>query len=622
VAHTVIGVLPEGFSFPADAALWIPLAVRAEPGLSYTRPVIGRLRSGVAAEQARAAWEALATTLPVEGPPTGWLPQLIPLKDAIVGDVRTPLLIFSGAVGLVLLIVCANLSNLLLMRGLARRQEILTRLSLGAGRPRVVRQLLGEAAVMGVVGGAAAVLMTSLTVPALLAVVPAGRLPRAGEIQVDGSVLAFTFALAMMVALVVGLLPAVQATRGDVSASSRELAQWTTPGSSRLRHALVVAEVAVALVLLVGAGLLVRSFIRLRAVEPGFRPERVMTMTVDLPSSTYAQLPGLQAFHGQLLRSLSALPDVTSAGAVNWMPFGDVVISGDLLLPDGRGDQAIKAAVTPGYFRAMGVRLKRGRDFADADRTGAPGVVIVSERVARRLWGREDAIGRRLSIESRPAERDWLTVVGVVDDVRQGSLKEEPGPAIYQPYQQVTRPFFLTRMTFVVRTSGHPQRIAPAMRAALRDLDPHLAAHSIASMDDVVGRTIAEPRFQTHLLAVFSGLAVVLAAIGVYGVLAFSVTERRREIGIRVALGADAAVLVRMVLHRVLVLATYGIAAGIAGAFAFSHVLRGLLFEIGPTDAPTFLGAAVGLTAVALIAGWIPARRAAAVDPVTILRAE
>jgi predicted permease len=624
VTRTVVGILPPGFSFPAETALWTPLAIRIEPGMSYTRPVIGRLRPEMTRQQAQAAWETFAGGLPIHNDPTRskWLARIIPLKDAVVGDVRAPLLIFTGAVAVVLLIVCANVSNLLLMRGVSRRREIVTRLALGAGRPRLVRQLLTETAVMAFGGGIAAMFITLVSVPILLAVVPPERLPRAAEIHINGWVLAFTFALAIGGGLIVGLMPAYHATRTAVWAVWREETLWTTRASNRFRNALVVGEVALALVLLIGAGLLVRSFLRLSAVDPGFRPEHVMTMTVDLPQSTYSAVPRLRAFHQQLLGSLSTLPNAIAVGAVNWLPFGDMSITGDLQLRDGRDSWATKAAISPGYLRAMGVRLESGRDFTDRDHAGAAGVVIVSESLARQLWTNEEPLGQQLSIESRPIETDWLTVVGVVDDVRQNGLKEDVAPAVYQPYQQARNPFFLSRMTFVVRTDGDPRRIAPAMRTALRTVDDDLAAHSIMSMEDVIGRTVAEPRFQTRVLAVFSILALVVAAIGVYGVLAFSVAERRREIGIRIALGAERTALVRMVLRRVLILAVTGVVLGVFGALALSRVLTRLLFEISPTDVPTFVSAAALLMGIALLAGLVPARRATAVDPVMALRAE
>jgi predicted permease len=543
-----------------------------------------------------------------------------------VGSVRKPLLIFAGAVALVLFIACANVSNLLLMRTLARRQEIATRLALGAGRGRVLRQLLTETSVLALVAGVAGTLVTLVSVPALLSLVPAGLLPRDNEIAIDRWVLAFTFAVALISGLVLGLLPALHGTREAVAGPWRDSATWSTRRSDWLRHTLVVGEVALALVLLVGAGLLVKSFLRLTAVDMGFQPARVMTMTVNFPHSAYPTAAHLHSAHQRLVESLATLPDIVAAGAVNWLPLGDMLITGDVHVRKARplppNYRPTKASISPGYLSAMGIGLLRGRDFNDRDRADSPGVVIVSDAVARQLWPGEDALGQQLSVEDRPTTADWLTVVGVVPDVRQTGVKDDLAPALYQPYLQVKRPFFLGQMTFVARTSGDPGPLASAMRTALANTDPTLAPDAMGSMESLVAGTIAEPRFQTRLLVVFSALALILAAIGVYGVLAAAVAERRREIGIRIALGAQPTALVRMVLQRVLLLTACGVVLGLAGALALTRLLTRMLFQITPTDATAFAGAGAVLVAVALIAGLVPARRASAVDPVAVLRAE
>jgi predicted permease len=319
------------------------------------------------------------------------------------------------------------------------------------------------------------------------------------------------------------------------------------------------------------------------------------------------------------------MADVASAGAVNWMPLGQLVMRGDVRVEGSRQVPdflVTKAAISPGYLRAMGIRLARGRDVSERDVMGGPRVVLVSEAAARRLWPGEEAVGRRLSLASRPTAADWLTVVGVVDDIRQGGKKEKIAPTVYQAYSQVTQPFFLNRMTFVVRTAGDPARVAPAMRTALRAADAHLAPQGIASLEDRMAGTLARPRFQSRLLIAFSLLALTLAAVGVYGVLASSVAERQREMGIRIALGAEKLTLVRMVLRRAVLSTLTGVILGGAGALALTGVLRGMLFEIQPTDAPTFGAAALLLLAVGLIAGLVPASKAAVVDPLMSLRAE
>jgi predicted permease len=623
--HTVVGVLPPGFAYPAQSALWTPLAVQLSPRLSYIRPVIARLEPGTTPEQAQSAWETFTSNLPAQRGATGKpVARVIPLKDAMVGTVRRPLLVFAGAVALVLLIACANVSNLLMISTLSRRQEIATRLALGAGRGRVVRQLLTETAVIALLGGLAGALIARVSVPALVALAPAGLLPRDGEIQIDGWVLAFTFGVALVSGLVLGLAPALQGTRrGAIPGADRETA-WSTRRADWLQQIFVAGEVALALVLLVGAGLLVKSFLRLTSVEMGFQPAQVMTMTVSFPESAYPTAATLQRAHERILDAIGTLPGVTAAGAVNWLPLGDMQVGGDVLLRDPvpPNYRVTKAGISAGYLSAMGIGILRGRDFNGADAAGAPGVLLVTDSVARRLWPGEDAVGQLMSLEDQPSASDWLTVVGVVADVRQTGVKDDLAPAVYQPYQQVKRPFFLRQMTFVARTAGDPGPIAAAMRTTLHGADPSLAPHSMGSMQSLIAVTIAEPRFQTRLLVVFSGLALLLAAIGVYGVLAASVADRRREIGIRIALGAGRTTLVWTVLQRVLILTLCGVTLGLAGAFAITRVLAQMLFEITPTDATTFFGAGTLLVAAALAASLVPARRASSIDPISVLRAE
>ena len=627
VAYRVVGVLPPGFSYPANAEVWTPLTVRADPHLTFTRPVIGRLKQGVTRDQAQAAFAALATNLTTDDrEKLESVAQVTPLKDAVVGDVRRPLSIFMGAVAFVLLIACANVTNLLLMRAVARRQEIATRLALGAGKGRLVRQLMTETALLSLGGGLAGLFVALVGGHALLSLVPTGILPRDAEILADGWVLAFTLAVAVLTAVVLGLVSAFQATRQDLSGTLREGPTAATRQSHRLRHALVVAEMALALVLLVGAGLLVKSFLTLRAVDPGFKPQHVMTMTLDLPAPRYRSAFDLTTFHDRLLASLSPLPDVVSAGAVNWLPLGGMLLRGDIVVEDRRPlprDYIVtKASISPGYFPAMGIRLLDGRNFTDRDGAKAEGVVVISEQVARLIWPKGDAIGKRISLESNPTPQDWLTIVGIVEDVRQGGLTHNVVPAVYRPYSQVTRPFLLNRMTFVVRTAGDPQKIAPMMRSALRSLDKDLAPQSVATMEEVIAGTIAESQFQTRLLSVFSTLALVLAAIGIYGVLAASVVERRREIGIRMALGADKAAVVGLMMRRTMLLTGIGVILGTAGALAVTKVLAKLLFKVTPTDVATFTIAAGVLVVVAVLAGLLPARQASSVDPLIALRAE
>ena len=624
----VIGVMPPEFQFPSDAGLWLPLEVRLDPHNSFLRSAVGRLKPGVSRQQAQSELEAFVRGLPPgRGRDRGAMTaEILPLKDVLVGSIRKSLLVFAGAVAFVLLIACANVANLLLMRAAGRQQEIALRAALGAGRWRLVRQLLTESVLVSLGGGAAGLLLAVVGVPALVAMAPAGKIPRLEEIHIDRWVLAFTFGIALLTGIVFGLAPAFQATRRELHESLNHSGQALTGRTAGLRGALVVFEIAMALVLLTGAGLMLKSFMRMRAVNPGFRPENVLTMTVDLPDSVYRTPDDLKAFHERTLDRLAGLPGVVAAGAVNWMPLAGPLIMGDFQMEGGRklppGFLADKPSVSPDYFRVMGIRLLAGRYFGAQDTAAVPGVVIVSRTVARRLWPGEDPVGKRISMEDHPTAADWLTIVGVVADIVQSDLRKQPSATVYQPYVQVPQPFFLSHMSFVLRTGFSPQSMAPAMRAVLREVDKDQPAQSVATMEEVLGATIAEPRFQGRLLAAFSMLALVLAVIGIYGVLAYSVAERTHEIGIRMALGAEKNAVLGMVLRRTLALAAAGIALGTAGALGVTRVLEKFLFEVTPTDPAVFGLVAAVLAGAALMAGLVPARRATRVDPVIALRYE
>jgi putative ABC transport system permease protein len=628
IGRTVIGVMAAGFEFPNRAEVWTPLGIRIDPNNSFTRPVIGRLRAGVSRRQAQAELETFAQRLPVRAGENDKdaTAQIIPLKELLVADIRGSLLVFAAAVGFVLLIACANVANLFLARAAGRGQEMAARSTLGAGRWRLVRQLLSESLMVALAGGAAGMLLAFWGVPALLALAPAGKMPRMEMIRVDGWVFAFTFGLSLLTGIVFGLAPALQATRRDVRESLNQGGRSMTRGHDRMRSALAISEIALALILLTGAGLLLKSFLRLRAVHPGFEPANLMTMTVDLPDSTYQEAAQIRAFHARILAELSRVPGVRAAAAVNWRPLSEFLTMGDFQVEGGQklpqGYVVDKPSVSPGYFKAMGIRLVRGREFAEGDNETAPGVVIVSESVARSLWPGEDSVGKRISMEDHPKPGDWLTVVGVVEDVKQQGLGKKSDPAIYQPYLQVRRSFFLSHMTFVVRTGSNAQSVAAAMRAVLREADRDQPVESIASMDSLIATTTAESQFQARLLGAFAMMALTLATVGIYGVLAYSVAQRAREIGVRVALGAQSADVLRMLLRGTLALVCTGIAIGVAGALAVTRVLEKFLFEVKPSDPATFATVALTLACAALAASCIPARRALKVDPMVALRYE
>lgn len=628
IGHTVIGIMPPGFAFPSGADLWTPMEIRTQPGSSFRRPVIGRLKAGVSPQQAQSAWETFAAALPLGfgGNRDEFAARVTPLKDVIVADIEKSLLIFVGAVVFVLLITCANVANLLLIRAASRRQEITVRAALGASRWRLIRQLLTESVLVSLAGGAAGMLLAAAAVPALLALAPEGSVPRVDQVRLDATAVLFTLGLSTLTGIAFGLVPAFQSTRRDLRESLAESARTLAGGHERLRGALVVSEIALALVLLTGAGLLLKSFVRLHTVDPGFQPENVLAITVEMPESKYTTPAQLHAFHEHTLAGLTALPGVASAGAVNWLPLGPLLMRGGFQLEGGSelpaGYSVDKPVISPGYFPAMGIRLLSGREFTERDNQTAPKVAIVSESVARTVWPGENAVGKRISMANRPGPGDWITIVGIAGDVRQGGLTTAPSPALYVPYLQVDRPFFLSHMTFVVRAASGPAAVARGIRGVVQGVDPDQPVETITTMESVIAGTTAEPRFRTQLLLVFSAMAVLLAAIGIYGVLACSITERRQEIGIRMALGADTGNVVRMVLRRTLLLAAVGVALGMAGALAVTRVLENFLFEVEPTDPWTFAMAAALLIVIALLAGSIPARRASTVDPLVALRYE
>jgi predicted permease len=624
-SRTVIGVMPAGFTFPAEAVAWTFYEITLDPHNGFATPVVGRLKPGVTRAQAQAQFETIARHF------SNWSSEpvvsgLLPLKELLVGDVRRPLQVFAAAVVFVLLIACANVANLLLARATRREREIAIRAAIGASRGRLLRQLLTESAWLSFAGGAIGIILAGWMVSALLSLAPPGRIPRLEHVRIDSWVVAFAVGVSLITAVLFGIAPALRITRRGSRESLAPSLRPSVRGQERLRTFLVVAEIALALVLLTGAGLMLQSFVRLRAIDPGFHPRNVMTLTVDLPQSTYPTVEKMHAFHSAFLERLAALPGVIDASAVNWRPLGTMLIQGDFHAEGSTAASANliadKVAVSPGYFSTMGIRLVRGRDFTARDNTSSVGVAILSHTVARLLESSGDAIGRRITLEDNPKPEDWLTVIGVVDDVRQWGPAQAPHAAIYQPYLQVHRPFFLSHMTFAARTDGDPLTLAPAMRSALRAVDMNQPAASVVLMENVLGAATAEPRFQARLLGMFALLAFILALVGTYGVLAYSVAQGTREIGVRMALGARSRTLVWMVLRRTLTLSAIGIALGMAGALATTRLLRSLLFEITPTDPATFTTVSIAILVAALAAGFIPAQRAARVDPLVALRHE
>jgi putative ABC transport system permease protein len=629
--RTIVGVMPRSFDFPFGAQLWVPITITLDPHNSRLRPVVGRLSPGTTPAQ---AFAELRTIIGSEDSLTKsrfqaneLITELLPVKSVIVGDVQRSLYIFAGAVAFVLLIACANVANLLLMRAATRQHEMAIRVAVGANRGRLIRQLLTESTLVAFIAGTLGVAFAVAGVRSLLALAPEGLLPRTDQIHIDGAVLAFTAGLCLLTGIGFGLVPAFRITRRDLRVSLGEGSRTLGGQRGMLRSALVVTEVALALVLLVGAGLVVRSFLRLRAVDLGFRPEHVVSMTVDLPDAKYTTARSMRDLHAEAVARMAQLPGVNAAAAVNWRPLGNALTMGDFRISDDRklprgAAWATKPAVTPDYFRVMGIRLLEGRAFSDRDDANAPGVVIFSASVAKRLWPGKSAIGERISMSDHPKPGDWLTIVGVVDDVIQQGMRQERDAAVYQPIAQVTGTFFLGHVSYAVRTDGDAGTTAAAMRSVVRGLDKDQPVEAVGTMEGLIASTIAEPLFQARLLTLFSILALVLASIGIYGVLAYSITERTHEIGIRIALGARPRNVMRMIVWRTIALILPGLVIGVAASLALTRVLATFLFQVKPTDPATFAGVGGLLAVVAIVAAVLPARRASRVDPMIALRHE
>ncbi len=620
----VVGVMPPQFQLPEESELWwanLNGSLTTMRARHFLR-VLGRLKSGVTLAQARADFATIARQLEQQYPDTnaGYGVNVITLQDQFVGSVRPALLVLLGAVAFVLLIACANVANLLLVRAAARQREMAIRAALGAGRLRLVRQLLTESMLLALTGGAAGLLLALWGVD-LLAGLGAASIPRAEHIGVDGRVLGFTFLMTLLTGLIFGLVPAWAASKTDVQEALKEGGRGAT-GRRGLRGLLVVSELACALVLLTGAGLMIKSFLRLQAVAPGFDPGHVLTMQLSLPESKYAAAPQVAAFYGQLVERVAALPGVRAAGAISRLPLaGDRSTSG--LLVEGRPSAAGQQeevhfrVVTSDYFRALNIPLRAGRELGERDKPDAPQVVLINETMAHKYWPGADPIGKRVKLGPN-AQGDWIAIAGVVGDVRNFGLDIDAKPEVYAPYQQSPQ----GRMRLVLRVNGDPLSLVPAVRAAVRSLDPELPFSQVATMEQLLARSVAQRRLSVVLLGVFAGTALLLAALGLYGVMAYTVTQRTHEIGLRMALGAQAADVLRLILKQGLALAVIGVGVGLVAALALTRVLASLLYGVSTTDPLTFVGVPLLLIMVALIACYIPARRATKVDPMVALRYE
>ena len=628
--YVVVGVAPAGFAFPEGAEAWVPLEYdeifRGRSRGAWYLSVIGRLKPGISVEHARQDVSTIADRLAKEYPDAdeGVGGTAISLQQATVGDVRRPLLVLLGAVGLVLLIACVNVANLLLARVAARDTEFAVRAALGAGRGRLLRQLLTESVLLSVLGGAVGVFVAWVSLDALVALQPQG-VPRLGEVQVNRGVVAFASGLSLVTGLVFGAFPALQMARRPTAQVLREGGRGLLGGrGDRLRGGLVVGQMALAMMLLAGAGLLIRSFSRLSHVDPGFRTENALSFRISLPESVYDSDARRTAFFEDLLPRLGALPGVRSVGGVSGLPLGGTrfnlsfEIAGRPPLPPAQQPTMEVRVATHGYFDTMGIVVRRGRGFEAGDSRGANQVVLLSEAAVTRFFPGEDPLGKHITVGWRRDPPAGGEVVGIVGDIKELGLGHENAPEVYLPSSQLPFP----SMDIVLRTSVSPLSLAPSVEATVHGLDPELPVSRMRTLEDVVARSISEPRFYMLLLGAFAGIALFLAALGIFGVMSYAVVQRSREIGIRVALGALPGDVLRSVLREALLLSGSGVALGVIGAMALSQVLRRLLFDLSPTDPGTLGAMAALLSAVALLASYLPARRATRVDPLVALRSE
>ena len=633
-SFTVVGVIPnvtDLSGMPNDTELWIPIS--HSRGFNNRRghylSVMARLKPGVTREQAQANMDAIASGLATQYPDsnTDHGVRLVPLQEQIVGDFRLALLVLLGAVAFVLLIASANVANMLLARAASRQKEIAIRTALGAGRFRLIRQLLTESLLLSALGGAAGLLLALWGVHLLVAFGPAD-LPRAKEVAIDGRVFGFTLAVSLMTGIIFGLAPALQASRPNLNETLKESGRSATgsAGHRRMRSLLVVSEIALSLVLLVGAGLLMRSFLKLQAVNPGFNPQNVLTMQISLRGPNYQKEAPVIAFYDQLLDQIKALPGVQSVATRSHLPIAldedyanlSFNIEGQLYEPANR-PIAFYNAVSPDYFRTLEIPVLKGRSFDEHDMSKTQNVIIINETLSRRYFHGEDPIGQRMTLNDKnPKEEDWATIVGIVKDTKPRALDGEPVAEMYVPFAQQPD----SSMVLMIRATNKPESLVAAVRREVQTLDKNQLVHSIKTFERVMSEAVATPRFRTFLLGVLAVVALILAMVGIYGVMSYSVAQRTHEIGIRIALGARGSDVLKLVIGHGMALVLGGIAIGLAASFALTRVMSKLLFGVGATDPMTFVVIALLLTGVALLASYLPARRASKVDPVIALRYE
>jgi putative ABC transport system permease protein len=627
-SYTVIGVMAAGQT-PA-AELWTSLGRRADHphlsnrGIAPGLIVHARRKPGVTLRQAQAEMDALASRLERQYPANqGVSIRVADLAEINVRQTRPTLLVLFGAVAFVLLIACVNLANLLLTRALARQREIVVRMALGAGRGRIIRQTLAESVLLSFCAGLVGLLLGYSGMDALVSLAPANT-PRITEVRMDGWVLAFNASLALMTGLLFGLAPASQATRANLNETLKEGGRGATGTRSYMHGALVVVQVAFALVLLIGAGLMLKSFLRLQKADLGFNPERVLSLRFALPQLGYAEPEKRLTFVAELLNRLNALPGAEAAGVTSVLPLSGSSTTATFTTEarptpaPGEASATDLAWITQDYFQALGVRLLRGRAFNDHDVENSPPVVVVDDTLARSAWPGQDALGKQIRINFGDWNGPWRTVVGVVQHVKNYGADQPSRFEAYLPHSQDP----VSGGAIVLRTTTAPATMAPAVRAQIRALDENLPVYNVQTMEDYVANQLGERRLALILLGAFALVAIVLAAVGIYGVLSYAVSRRTHETGIRRALGAQRRDVLQLIIGQGMKLATLGTVVGLAAAFALTRLMNALLFEVSATDPFTFAGTALALTIVSVLACWIPAWRATKVDPLTALRYE
>jgi len=632
----VVGVMPKGFDYPSPSEFWMPQVFAPADFAPDNRgnhgyEVLARLKPGVSLVQARQDMAAVSKSIIEQNRQYpyqrfGFALMLHPLLEETVGDVKASLWILMGAVGFVLLLVCANVAGLLLVRSTARQKEIAIRVALGAGTKRIIRQLLSESLILSLFGGLVGLLLSPILLQ-LIVSLSATALPRVVSTKIDLGALLFTFFVAVGTGILFGLAPALEASRGVHHETLKEGGRSASEGrtSQRLRRLFVVAEAALAVVLLAGSGLLLRSFVKLLAVDPGFRPESVLTMQVALPSSTYAKPEQQRAFFQELVGRVQHLPGVQAAGAISNLPLsgsgnsGTTTVDSHAVTPDKASPETDYRAVTPGYFQAMGIPLIAGRYLDERDIDTAPPVGVIDETMASTYWPNEDPIGKRIKLGGIGSKQPWMTIVGVVRHIHYRTLEARSRVQLYWPQAQRPTGF----MALAIRSSvADPMSLAPAVQRLVLGIDPQQPVDHVLTMEEVMADSLARRRLTLTLLGIFAGGAMLLAALGIYGVTAYMVTQRQQEIGLRMALGASRGDVLRLVIQQGMSLLLIGLGAGLVLSLALMWVLSSLLFAVRPYDPISLAAAAAALALVALIACSIPALRATRVDPLVALRYE